>query len=73
MPLIEVEIEVYCARCGEGLCNQTEATHTFRRDQPAFRVQPCERCLEAARDEGYDKGYDEGLDAGREEEGDGIN
>jgi hypothetical protein len=60
MPEIAVNIEVYCAKCGEGLCNQTEATRTNGRGEPSFRVDPCERCLDASRDEGYSEGYEEG-------------
>ena len=62
MPDIEVEIEVYCAKCGEGLCNQTEAVRTHGRRAPAFRVQPCERCLNEAESRGHDKGYDDARD-----------
>ncbi len=60
MPDIEVSIEVYCARCGGGLCNQTEATRTRYRSEPSFRVEPCERCLQEARSKGYDEGLEEG-------------
>ena len=59
MPDIEVEIEVYCAKCGEGLCGQTEAVRTHGRRAPAFRVTPCQRCL----DEKYDEGFEDGQDS----------
>ncbi len=61
MPGIEVNIEVYCARCGEGLCNQTESTTTRTRREPCFRVEPCKKCLDEAREEGHSSGYDEGF------------
>lgn len=64
MPLIDVEIEVYCDQCGAGLCGQTTAVNTLRRGAPSFRVAPCERCLEAARDKGFDAGEDAGYDRG---------
>lgn len=59
MPDVTINIEVYCARCGEGLCNQTEFTRTRGRGEPCFRVEPCERCMDAAYEEGYRKGMSE--------------
>jgi len=56
MPEISIEIEVWCS-CGEGLCNQS--TGDSGRRGPNITVEPCERCLVRARNEGYDKGYDE--------------
>jgi len=64
MPEIAVNIEVYCAKCGEGLCNQTEATKTRTRGEPAFRVEPCEHCLKESRNDGYDEGYRDGQGVG---------
>lgn len=60
MPEIEVNIEVYCT-CGEGLCNQTEATRTRNRREQAFIVTPCEKCIARARDKADQEGYDRGL------------
>jgi len=60
MPEVSVNVEVYCARCGDGLCNQTEATTTYNRREPSFRVDPCEKCLEVAKDEGDSEGYERG-------------
>jgi len=61
MPEIVVEVEVWCS-CGEGLCgNSTGCTG-------GIIVEPCEKCLEAARTESYDEGneagYNDGYDAG---------
>lgn len=67
MPEIEIDIELYCERCGAGLCNQAASARTRTRNYPSFRIEPCQRCLETARDEGYDKGYDKGLAEGRAE------
>lgn len=58
MPEVSVEIEIYCS-CGEGLCN-TSTGGSGRRGEPIITVEPCEKCLEKARDEGYDQGYSEG-------------
>ena len=61
-----VEVEVYCAECNAGLCNQTESVQTRSRGMPAFLVVPCDRCLERARDEGRDEGKDEAEDKFRD-------
>lgn len=55
MPSIDVEIEVYCDRCGAGLCGDTNVIN--KRNQSAFSVSPCSRCLEREYDLGYNKGY----------------
>lgn len=49
-----VEFEVWCARCGAGLCGQCHDV------SGGIKVDPCEHCLEQEYDEGYDRGsYDE--------------
>jgi len=64
MPNIEVELtgdvefEVYCS-CGNGICANTRVSYNRGRNQ--VMVEPCEKCLAQARNEGYDEGYDEGL------------
>ena len=51
MPTIEVELEVWCS-CGNGLCNQS-SVKTGR--YLGITVEPCEKCLAAAREDGYEK------------------
>ena len=59
MPEIEVNVEIYCARCGVGLCNGTTAgKKPNSRGYPFFEVEPCEHCLDIAHGEGYDEGYE---------------
>ena len=55
MPEASINIEIYCDGCGEGLCNQSTFTITRYRSEPSFRVMPCERCLEKARQEARDE------------------
>lgn len=56
MPILEVDFDVYCS-CGNGLCNQTEVVLSRRKDGlPQVVIEPCERCLEKTRDDGYDEG-----------------
>lgn len=67
MPEFEltVEFEVFCAKCGEGLCNQSTTGKTLRRSHNYVQVSPCEKCLEDVRDNGYEKGYEHGFDAAK--------
>ncbi|MDE2099282.1 MAG: hypothetical protein KGL39_18660 [Patescibacteria group bacterium] len=66
MPEVSVEVEVYCATCGAGLCNETESTTTRSRSVPCFRVSACSVCLERATDNGFDRGYENGYENGYE-------
>ena len=67
MPDITVNIEIYCAECGAGLCNGTTASEKPNsRGYPYFDVAPCKKCLEAAKQEGYDEGYEAGKEAVQE-------
>lgn len=56
MPKIEAEFEVWCDRCGAGLCGQCRET------RGGITIEPCENCLNSEYNEGYDKGYDDGKD-----------
>ena len=58
MPTFEVEFEVFCS-CGEGLCNQS--TTSLTRQGLIVKVEPCEKCLKKAQDDGWEIGYEEGL------------
>ena len=61
MPDVTIDVEVYCACCGAGLCSQTESTNGHNRGEAQFRVDPCERCLDAAKNKGYDEGHEAGV------------
>ena len=39
MPTVEFDVEVWCATCGDGLCNQT------RSDRKGLHVEVCGKCL----------------------------
>lgn len=60
MPEIAVDIELYCAKCGAGIC--ANGTATTRRHQPCFQIEPCEKCLQNAEEHGREKGYKEGYE-----------
>ena len=64
MPEIEVNIELFCSRCGAGICNNATAGKTKIRREPCFEIEPCQKCLQKEREEGYSDGYDVGFNAG---------
>lgn len=53
---ITIDIEVYCDKCGNGLCGQTRHVTTRKRNAHAFRVMPCEKCIEDAKEDGRNGG-----------------
>ena len=59
-PIVEVEVEIYCATCGAGLCNQSQFVATRNRSIPSIRVRACWDCIEKATAAGYDEGYEAG-------------
>lgn len=54
-PSIEIDIEIFCGRCGQGLCQNSSSGRTREKQQPYFNVDPCERCLDEAKQEGYEE------------------
>jgi len=54
MPEILVECEVWCS-CGEGLCSQSDCASKSHRRSRGVVVEPCKKCIKAARDEGYNE------------------
>ena len=63
MPTLNLDFGVYCS-CGAGLCRQTKEGQTPGRGMPFITVEPCQHCLEVARQEGYDEGFCDGLEEG---------
>jgi hypothetical protein len=58
MPSIDtsVEFEVICARCGAGLCNNSDVRYSRQRGMAQVTVEPCQHCLDIEHDEGYKEG-----------------
>ena len=50
----EIEFEVYCAKCGAGLCNNVNTRESRNRRIPQIVIEPCETCLENSFDKGRD-------------------
>jgi hypothetical protein len=44
MPSFKVEFEVFCAKCGAGLCNNSKGSLTKQGNR--VDVYPCKRCLD---------------------------
>ncbi len=60
MPTIQasIEVEIWCS-CGEGLCNKSDITTRnshYCGEKHSITVEPCQKCLDKARDDGYDEG-----------------
>jgi len=61
----EIVTEAYCETCGSEL-SVRRAEETRQNEEKrtiAYHVDPCDKCLEAAREEGRNEGYDEGAAA----------
>lgn len=48
---VEVDFEVFCANCGEGLCNLSETRDSYNRKMPQVTVGLCPRCYGKLEDE----------------------
>ena len=62
MPQLKVEISVYCADCGAGLCHLT----TVKNDD--IMVEPCPKCMEKYGDARREDGYEDGINFAKESE-----
>jgi len=65
---IEISIDVFCEKCGADLTVRVEES-TFRKIT-SLHVDPCEYCIDKAKDEAAEKAYERGIDDGRAEAGD---
>ena len=45
---VDVDFEVFCGRCGAGLCNQSTTRSSVRRRLPQIEIEPCSTCEEQA-------------------------
>lgn len=52
---IDFEFEVFCGGCGAGICGNADTRESRQRRMPQVIVEPCEKCLEIARNEGRDE------------------
>ena len=50
----EIEFEVYCAKCGDGLCRNVNTRESRNRRIPQIVIEPCQTCLENEFEKGKD-------------------
>lgn len=68
MPQFIAEVEIWCS-CGNGLCSQTEAKLDRTRENTlGYVVEPCPKCQEKARGDGWDQGWSDCRKHSNEEE-----
>jgi hypothetical protein len=62
------DVELWCSTCGAGICSNGNV----RRDGRGIDIEPCDKCLEDAKEEArkdvysqyYDEGYADGIKEG---------
>lgn len=54
MPTLELEFEVFCSRCGAGLCWTCTEGKTKGRGMPYISLPPCDKCMEREYERGRD-------------------
>lgn len=59
-----LDFEVFCHKCGAGLCLQSHTGRTRGRGMPTVSVEPCVACMESARSDGFAEGDAAGFEAG---------
>lgn len=57
MPEFEITLsfEAYCDGCGGGMCGNVQTRKSHRRSLDQITIEPCEKCLENARNDAADK------------------
>lgn len=63
----DIDFEVFCGRCGDGLCNNSSTRLSRNRGEPQVVVNPCQTCLTEERNEGYKEGESEGYAGGHDD------
>ena len=51
----DVDFEIFCARCGAGICLNGDTRKSRGRNMPQVTIEPCSACIEAAQDETEDE------------------
>ena len=41
MPYITLNLDIYCAQCGDGICNHAD----FNKQKGVLEVRPCDYCI----------------------------
>jgi len=51
----DVDFEAFCGSCGTGMCHNVNTGKTPRRGKDCINIDPCEDCLEKAKQEAKEK------------------
>lgn len=51
MPSLEIDLDIYCEACGDDLSRNATVGKNNK-----ITISPCEKCLDAAEDEGLEEG-----------------
>jgi hypothetical protein len=51
MPAFEVEFEVYCGTCGNGLCRESDTRKSRNRGENQVVVNVCPKCMKEKQEE----------------------
>lgn len=57
---VDVDFEVFCARCGYGLCSLSSTRKSRRRGEAQVEVNVCPSCEDDIKEEAYERGLEEG-------------
>ncbi len=52
---ISIDFEIYCGGCGDGICHLGNTRQSRNRGYPQVVIEPCKKCLDAAKSEGYEE------------------
>lgn len=66
-PEQEIEFEVFCGKCGAGICMNCSEGKTPGRGMNTLTVEPCDKCLSNSHSEGYDIGQADGYEEAKKE------
>lgn len=50
MPQFQIEFEVFCGTCGDGLCHASDTRSSHRRSMPQVTVEACQICINNAKE-----------------------
>ncbi len=59
MPDVTIDVSVFCGRCGDVLQAESKEGHYNAKE---IHAEPCEKCLDVAKDEGDEEGHARGLE-----------
>lgn len=67
MTEVTVNIEIYCGKCGTGsICNNATQLNSrgYGNKDVTIEIEPCESCLQSAKEDGYQEGHQNGYEEG---------